>query len=392
MVAEVVAKARVIDKIGGDIDAMGESIKLARTYLNDNTELYDANGVYLSLVGDHIKSKRQYMSGWYDDYITHVVQAGADIRKIGVDFTKTDGEQRREYDRLYRTKIHDLNGNVGEIIQTPYDYAQDNGADIIEQPGFGNGQAREELVKPHNAYDDSFQSVYWDLSGWVDEMLSFKDDLKPISAFGLDNPFEGWLEKWEGRWENVGTSCDALRNLANYWERISHECTATLGRFDGSWEGRAANNAANWIDRFYSQSLEHRNGLIVLADEILHRGLVIKDAIIPLVELINDIVDTIASIVAFGDEFDLPSLEDIGNALKNPGDALKGLLGKGEDLAKKAGDMLQKLGKLLGHAKKTIEIVVLALDALFLLFDQFNDDDLGLTNFWAGYSLPEARR
>lgn len=361
MAGELLVRPGVIEKAAADVSAIGRAIKSARTYLNTHVQCDFDGGQWVTDAGELINYLPRVLDEPYGDYVREVGQGGNELRSIAKDYRRTDRSEWRRYDRLNRKVEPDELTLDDTVLQV--------------DPGFSDADAKSLLPDPSHAYETGGRQQWEDIKDKVEKIASFGEQISPITALGIKNPFATWAEDWGGTWDQIGISVDAIRNLGHFWMRLAGEAEATSRRFTGSWEGRASQAVTSWLLSLATNCDNHGEALLDKSDEIYAKGALMNDVLDPLLELGADLVDIVASVADLGG--------DVWDVVKNP---LK-VVGILSDSAEKALKLVAKITGLVEHILRVIDLVILVGDLVMAAFEDLTAHDVHLYVFFSADAL-----
>lgn len=380
MTYELIVNPQVVHTIGDDVEAIGRSMRLARDHLDSHVKSSVTGGFWIFDAGEMIDNIRSDLVAQYDEYPTQTIGGGERINELATIYVRTDRDQWHKYDQMNRHGIANLDGEVTPIPSANDTYELDHLTGNDATSGFSRADAKALLPEP-SAYDSGIRGVWVDVSTKIDELLSLGDQVRDVVVLGLPNPFDGWLEKWEGNWEEIGVSAEAIDSLGRYWRRAGEEALATQHLFEGNWEGLAANNVAYWLSSLARNAWDHGEGMISVAGEIESKGALLYATLLPLVEAAQDIVDILYTALILAESVGDP--KQLWQILSDP----LGFLGDKWDDAKKLADLIKQIGGFLGKVDKYASIAIAAIEAVVSIYEELDTETYQLFDFWTGRGL-----
>lgn len=377
---ELVVRPRAIAAIAEDVAVLGRTMRQAEQYLDAHVSSSVTGGWWIYDAGQMIDGIRDSLRPIYGRYPERVLDGSRDIEEILDSYLRTDRDQWAAYDRLNRKVIRNQDGAGVRITPATDSSELEHLIDRDAGPDFGRAVARGILADPA-AYETGARGLWVDINEQIEELLSFADQAEDLTILGIGNPFTGWVEKWEGNWEEIGTSAAAIEALADYWKEVGAQSLDILQRFPGRWEGLAANNVAWWLRSLARNAWEHGEGMDSVADELSAKGALLYSTLIPLLEACADLVDIVFTAVDL-----LGSASDPGEILNVFKDPLGYLSDKWDD-AKRLRELIERIIEFIGKIDKYAALAIAAVEAVSTIVEGLDTETWQLFEFWEGRSM-----
>jgi uncharacterized protein YukE len=125
-----------------------------------------------------------------------------------------------------------------------------------------------------------------DITAAAEPYLAYLTDLS--RQLGVIDPVETYFRPLVGRWADLGTEADRLRQAATVAAEVSARLDGELGRLDAGWEGRDADSFIAYIREVGAAGGDLREALDTLAGALDEMATTLRHVVVDLVEVLVD--------------------------------------------------------------------------------------------------------